>query len=185
MSYRKWVIIAASLFVIGLILGFVTPDSLASLFSEDVASLGQLGDFIMPFSTGTVVFIWAKNALSLLLSFFLSPFFFIVPLVALTVNGWLLTVIAALVANEKSLGYVLVGLLPHGIVELPAFIIGEAAALSFGAMAMLAVFSPQRRAQFLPNFKQNLKYLALALALLVPAAIIETYFTPWLLGRLG
>jgi len=29
--------------------------------------------------------------------------------------------------------------LPHGVFELPAFILGEAAALSFGAMAILAL----------------------------------------------
>jgi stage II sporulation protein M len=72
-------------------------------------------------------------------------------------------------------------LLPHGVFEIPAIIIGEAAALSFGAMVIMALFSPKRRSQLLPNLKQNLKYLLLAFILLVPAAIIETFVTPLLL----
>jgi len=103
---------------------------------------------------------------------------------ALTVNGWLIAFISVAVIQVKSLGFVLAGLLPHGIFELPAFILGEAAALSFGAMVIIALFKKEKRSLLLPSLKQNLKYLMVALALLVPAAIIEIYITPWLLNRL-
>ncbi|GAI98594.1 unnamed protein product, partial [marine sediment metagenome] len=86
-----------------------------------------------------------------------------------------LAFISAAVIQEESLGFVLAGLLPHGIFELPAFILGEAAALSFGAMAILALFKKERRNLLLPSLKQNLRYLMVALVLLVPAAIIEIY----------
>ena len=99
----------------------------------------------------------------------------------LTVNGWLLAFVSVIVSEERSLGFVLAGLLPHGIFELPALILGEAAALSFGAVVILALFKKERRSLLLPGLKQNLRYLMVALALLVPAAIIETYVTPLLL----
>jgi len=90
-----------------------------------------------------------------------------------------------MVIQEKSLGFVLVGLLPHGIFELPALILGQAAALSFGTMAVLALFKTERRNLLLPSLKKNLTYLMIALALLLPAAIIETYVTPLLLTQYG
>ena len=83
-----------------------------------------------------------------------------------------------MVVEEESLGVLLSGLLPHGVFELPAIIIGIAASLSFGAAAMEAVVNREKRAQLLPSLKQNSKYLLLALALLVPAAIMETFVTP-------
>jgi len=86
-----------------------------------------------------------------------------------------------MVIQEKSLGFLLAGLLPHGIIELPAFIIGEAAALSFGAMVILVLFKKKERSQLVPSLKQNLRYLMIAFALLIPAAIIETFVTPLLL----
>ena len=67
------------------------------------------------------------------------------------------------------------------IFELPALILGEAAALSFGTVVIRALFKSERRNLVLPNLKQNLKYLMVAFALLLPAAIIETYITPLLL----
>ena len=181
MNYKKWVFIAIFLFGIGLVFGLATPTSAINLLSEDVATLQELGNILVPFKFLTVILILAKNASALLLSFALSPFFCLMPILALTVNGWFIAFISAAVIQEESLGFVLAGLLPHGIFELPAFILGEAAALSFGAMAILALFKKERRSLLLPSFKQNLRYLMMALALLVPAAIIEIYITPLLL----
>ena len=96
---------------------------------------------------------------------------------ALTVNGWLISFISVAVVQEESLGVLLAGLLPHGIFELPALIMGEAAALSFGALTIVALVS-KKKDLLLPGLKQNLRYLLIACALLLPAAIIETYVTP-------
>ena len=182
MSYRRWIFVAVSLFGIGLVLGLVTPSSIASLiFGDIIEGLEELGGSLAPFSVLTVIFIFIKNAIAVLVSFVLSPILCLVPILALTVNGWLLSFVAVSVAQEESLGYVLSGLLPHGILELPALIMAQAAALSFGTMAMLALFKKEKRKLLLPNLKKNLKYVLIALALLLPAAIIETYVTPLLL----
>jgi len=184
MNYKKWIFVAIFLFGIGLVFGLATPTSVVNLLSEDIAALQELGSVLVPFKFLTVILVLVKNASVLLLSFALSPIFCLMPILALTVNGWLIAFISVAVIQVKSLGFVLAGLLPHGIFELPAFILGEAAALSFGAMVIIALFKKEKRSLLLPSLKQNLKYLMVALALLVPAAIIEIYITPWLLNRL-
>ena len=181
MSYKKWIFIAISLFGVALVAGLFTPASITSLLSEDIAALEQLGSLLAPFNIFTVIFIFAKNTSVLLLSFALSPLLLLVPILTLTINGWLIAFISAAVIEEESLGFVLAGLLPHGVFELPALILGQAAALSFGAVVMLALFKKEKRALLPSLLKQNLRYLILALILLLPAAIIETYITPLLL----
>lgn len=181
MNYKKWIFIAALIFGIGLVFGLATPTAVISPLFEDVAVLQELGDTLIPFEFLTVILILANNVTALLLSFTLSPIFLLMPILALTFNGWFLGFVSVIVVQEESLGFVLAGLLPHGVFELPAFILGEAAALSFGVMAILALFKKERRKFFLPGLRQNLRYLMLALALLVPAAIIEIYITPLLL----
>jgi len=182
MKYRVWILIAISLFSVGLVFGIVPLTGTTDLSSEGIAALKQLSDILVSLPTPLIaLFIFVKNASALLLSFILSPILCLVPILALTVNGLLLGSVSALVVQEKSVGFVLTALLPHGIFELPALIIGEAAALSFGAMVILAVFRKGARERLLPNLKQNLKYLVIAFGLLVPAAIIETYVTPLLL----
>ena len=181
MNYRKWVFIAILIFGIGLVFGSATPTSVINPLLEDTAALQELSNTLVPFEFLTVIFILTKNVSALLLSFALSPIFLLMPIFALTFNGWFLAFISAIVIQEESLGFVLAGLLPHGIFELPAFILGEAAALSFGAMVVLALFKKEKRNLLLPGLKQNLRYLMVALALLVPAAFIEIYITPLLL----
>jgi len=181
MNYKKWIFIAIFLFGIGLVFGLATPTSDINLLAEDIAALQELGNILVSFKFLAVILVLAKNASVLLLSFVLSPILCIVPILALTVNGWLLAFISTIVVQEESFGFVLAGLLPHGIFELPAFILGEAAALSFGTVAILALFKKEKRSLLLSHLKQNLRYLMVALVLLVPAAIIEIYITPLLL----
>lgn len=182
MSYKWWILVAAVLFVIGLALGLVIPNGSTSLLSEDIEALVELSDFLLSLSPPLMaIVIFFKNVLALLLSFVLSPILCLAPAITLVANGWLITLVSAAVIQEKSLSFVLAGLLPHGIIEIPAFILGEAAALSFGAMVILVLFKKKQKNQLVPSLKQNLKYLMIAFALLVPAAIIETFVTPLLL----
>ena len=182
MQYRFWILIACGLFVIGIGAGIAVsaamPESFVEFFSEEMIALGELGEMFGPFEIGTAIFIFFKNVSVLVLSLVFSPILCLVPVIALVFNGSFLAFISPLVIQKESLGVLLLGLLPHGIFEIPAFIIGEAAALSFGATTIYALFSKRGSNVLLPVFKKNLKYLLLAFILLLPAAIIETYVTP-------
>lgn len=182
MSYRGWILVAVGLFATGAAFGLAMPDDAVNLFADDLAVLEELAKLLGPFKITTAVFIFLKNVTALMFSFIFSPLFCLVPAIALIVNGGLLSFVSVTVIKQESVGLLLAALLPHGIFELPALIIGEAAALSFGTMAITALISKKRRGQLSPNLKQNAKYLALAFALLLPAAIIETYITPLFLG---
>jgi stage II sporulation protein M len=182
MSYKRWLIIATSLFIVGFILGLVVPASMVSLLSEEITALQELTDFLAPLPQPIVfLVIFVTNVSTLLTSFIFSPILCLWPILVLTLNGWLIAFVSVILVQEKSLGFVLAGLLPHGIFELPALILGEAAALSFGTMAILALFKKEKRKLLLPNLKQNSIYLLIALALFLLAAIIETFVTPLLL----
>ena len=179
MSYKRWVLAATLLFAIGLALGLTTPVSLTHKYIVSLGDFGSILTSLSPVLTATLIFV--KNASVLLFSFALSPILCLMPMLALTANGWILAAASATVMERESLGLVLAALLPHGIIEIPALILGETAALSFGAIATIGLFKKGKRELLLSSFRQNLKYLMVALALLLPAAIIETYVTPLLL----
>jgi len=183
MTYKRWILITVFLFGIGLVLGLATPAGIVGLLSEDVAAFEELADFLAPLPQSSVfLFIFIKNVSVVLISFAFSPVFCLMPVLALAINGWLLGLVSTIVIQEKSVGYLLTGLLPHGIFELPALIMGEAVALSFGTAVILALFKKERRNLLLPNLRENLRYLTIALTLFFVAAIIETYLTPLFLG---
>ena len=182
MNYKGWLFITVLLFGLGLALGLATPADISGITAEEIAALEELAGLLdtLP-KPALLAVIFVKNVSALMISFAFSPFLCLVPIMALTLNGWLLGVVATMVIEKESPGHLIAGLLPHGIFEVPAFIIGEAAALSFGAMVMLALFNKEKRNLLLPNLRRNLRYLMIAFALLLPAAIIETYVTPLLL----
>ena len=182
MKYRDWLFIAIALFVVSIIGGWLKPDSITSLLADDIASLVELSGLLLslpPVVTALLIFL--KNSLSLLTSFALSPLLCLTPILALAFNGALLGAISAAIIERESVGLLLAGILPHGIIELPAFIIGEAAALSFGSLAIVSLFKKEARDSLWPHLKRNLRYLVIALALLVPAAFIEAFITPLLI----
>lgn len=178
MSYKRWIFVAVCLFGIGMAIGLARPVAIADLLAEDLEALRELAAMLGPFQVSTAIFIFLKNVSVLLLSFIFSPILCLLPILALILNGGLLSFVSVAVVQQESVGLLLAALLPHGIIELPALIIGEAAALSFGALAITALVSKERRNRLLPGLKQNLRYLAIACILLLPAAIIETYITP-------
>ena len=182
MNYKRWIFIAIFLFGVGVARGLATPAD-NSLPSEYITAFEEQFSGILALPKPLIaLFIFLKNTSALLISFALSPIFCLVPALALIINGWMIAFVSTLVIQEESLGFLLAGLLPHGVFELPALILAQAAALSFGAMVVLALFKKERRNLLLPSLKQNLRYLAVALALLLPAAIIETYITPLFLA---
>ncbi len=179
MSYKGWFFTAVCLFVLGLILGLTIPISAAGPLSQEIGAFEELAKFLATLPQSSILaIIFIKNVSAVLLSFALSPVLCLMPVIALITNGCLLGQVSNMVMEEKSLGYLLAGILPHGVFEIPALIIGEAAAINFGVTVMLTPFKKERGNRLASSLSQNLKYLAVALALFLVAAVIETYITP-------
>ena len=180
MSYKCWLIIAVCLFGvgmgmgIGLAFGVSLSAVISALLQQNLDAIRELSAAIVPFEVSTAVFIFFKNVLALLLSFVFSPFFCLLPVLALVLNGGLLSFVSVLVVQEKSLGFLLAGLLPHGIFELPALIIGEAAALSFGAMVIMLLVRKESRSILISIVKQSSWHVLLTLVLLLITGIFPT-----------
>lgn len=182
MKYKTWLFIVIILFAISIVAGLAAPDSIAGILEEDITALEELAGMLASLPPALIaVIIFLKNSLALLVSFFLSPLLCLTPILAIITNGWLLGWLSTIVIEKESLGFLLAGILPHGIIEIPAFFIGEAAALSFGSLAIVSLFKKEARRLLWPHFKQNLRYLAIALGLLIPAALIEAFITPFLI----
>lgn len=178
MTFRKWLLVAIALFAAGIALGLTKPELFAGLIMQELERIQGLAKELPLFTFSTFLAIFARNAIALLVSFALSPLLLLAPLLSLVSNGMLLSFVTAAVARERSALFVLGALLPHGVIEIPALIIGQAAALSFGVITMQSVFSRKKRSQFVPAFRIDLKYLGIALGLLLPAAAMETYVSP-------
>jgi stage II sporulation protein M len=185
MSFLLRFVIVIFLFCLGLVLGLLFPDTMVFSPFAQTDVFENLSEFISLLPQWAVfLVILLKNISAVLFGFLLSPLFLVVPVLTLILNGWIIGAVAQQVIAEHSIRYLLTGLLPHGIIEIPALFIGETAALGFGFIIMQAVISNAHRERLVSDLKPNLKYLVVALILLVPAAVIETLVTPALLEKI-
>lgn len=183
--FRIWVIISTGIFLLGLIGGLIftlnSPVDSVDFFADDLAYLDDIGDLLEPGTFGTFLLILLNNVVAFVFTLALSPLLLLLPVLSLLLNGALISLISVLVARVESVGFVLTGMLPHGVIEIPAFIIGQAAALSFGFFILASIFSANQRARLGADLTRSLKFFGIAVLLLIPAAIIETFVTPQLL----
>ncbi len=132
------------------------------------------------------VFIFYNNAIKAVLIMFAGIVFGLIPAGFLLVNGM---VIGFLLRVMESKGVdiaelVVKGLLPHGILEIPAILIAGAYGMKFGMLLLKKWFGKreQRRAVSLAEWTKRTGAGAVwVTALLLVAAVIESTVTLWLM----
>ena len=111
------------------------------------------------------------------------PFLFL-PLLSLLYNGLLLGVLAVLLqSGGVSILAYLMGILPHGIFELPALVLSVACGVALCRNMCRMVVSSPRRVPLLGLLEDLLRVLVLLVApLTVAAAFVECYITPYVMN---
>jgi stage II sporulation protein M len=186
-SMKHYVIAAAFVFVLGVILGYADSGSFHNLIQTQMEHLKGMADKIKQsdhLQWSLFYHIYLNNMLASIVAVLFGVFFGIFPLFILVSNGLLLGYVAADRSEGHTLLFFLKGILPHGIIEIPAFILACALGLRLGFLmleGLLSLFSPKRKDQFQIKFRSYLKQLVpimvIITGLMFLAAIIESTFT--------
>jgi stage II sporulation protein M len=183
--------IILSLSIIASVLVF----SLAPELSEQLSSLAQVAidydDIPSPFTGTLVSFIFLNN-----IGHFWNPIRMLVwiPVIGpfllgfeILLNSGVIGMIAVTVGISNGVAFPILGLVPHGIIEIPGFLLQFASIVLWQVTISEAIIDKLvGRKLERDKIKQCLKdafVLAVAsIILLMVAAVIETYVTPYLLG---
>jgi stage II sporulation protein M len=95
----------------------------------------------------------------------------------LLVNGFMLGAVLADAADANGIAWAVLGLLPHGIVEIPAFWLAGAVGFRWLAFAWKLANGDRDRIQGPWLFLESLAVVGLSIALLFVAAVIEATVT--------
>jgi uncharacterized membrane protein SpoIIM required for sporulation len=106
----------------------------------------------------------------------------------LLLNGVIIGSVAAVAGMTNGVAYPILGLVPHGVLEIPAFILEFASIIRWQVATIEAIMAKVTGQKVnAVKLKQGIKdtvILAVASVILFAvAAVIETYVTPRLLGR--
>lgn len=197
--YRSYLIAATILFAIGILLGVTAaiyyPELIQQAVEQLEEQLRRLGEdiFTSGLSQGIwILFLHNLRALGMIAVFGLV--LGIYPAFAMLLNGLIIGVVGVISLETKTttiIGF-LAGIVPHGILEIPALLIGASIGLRLG-IAPLFSRKTSRFATPKPNawqgYRQELaaafKLLVVCAGLLLLAAIIEVAITPLVMGLFG
>jgi stage II sporulation protein M len=191
---KRYALVAAFLLVAGVATGLTLPedgigyveDSLDSLDDLAESSEGypdwQMGIVLFGNNTRMAIGVGMLLAAIPLLGSLYAMF-------SMLLNGALIGVVAVLI--DKPPAYLLAGLAPHGIFELPAIVLAAGLGLRTNIILVKGVVAAARDKESrtvdmlyssIRDIKRAWAVMYLILVLLVIAAIIEAYITPELLS---
>ncbi len=166
-------LIFAAFFAIGYVAVMAVPEvgnTIVSSFREEVSPLKELTP------AGLMVGIFANNAFKCLLVIVLGIALGIAPILFIMANGLILGVVIAVTMKSTSLLYVLVGVVPHGVIELPMVFISAAIGLKLGADVLKALRG--KDVNVVDRLVESLLiFIVWIFPLLFMAAFVETFVT--------
>jgi stage II sporulation protein M len=152
------------LFLSGAVIGYLRPGFFMGLLGALHGMAERLRESSAP---AIIITIFIQNSFAAFLAIWLGLIVGIVPFIGAVTNGILLGVVLAMVGNGMTM---LIGLLPHGIFELPAIFI----AWGLGFWRGMWPFHENRKAVYRDRTrKAHFVFFTLIVPLLLIAAVIE------------
>ncbi|GGA51874.1 stage II sporulation protein M [Paenibacillus physcomitrellae] len=187
--YKGALLLSLVLFAAGLVLGCLNAGILQSVVAGEVDKLREVSGGLAASEHPELqffIFIFLNNVIKSVLVIWLGAFLGVLPVLFLLLNGLALGfVVSASGAAGADLGELIVkGLLPHGIIEIPALLLACGYGLKFGGMVWAGLFKPRRKGESGKRKREWASFLNSAwsatlwvVILLVIAALIESTVT--------
>lgn len=184
----NWSIIATIFFCIGILASvlFISNEQLflGEITESQHQALEQMAEIIFGGSPlRGIIFLFANNLLASFSVMVLGIILGIPTLMGLFSNGILLGSVPVLLAGEglPIIPVIILGIMPHGIFELPAFIISAAFGLKVGFHLIFPLPGKKRGESLMTIWREYWSVFPLILKLLILAAVLEVLVTPYLL----
>ena len=186
--YKKAMYLSIALFVVGILLGTAGSETIAGLVAPDIAKLQEYSRELSRSATPELSFfkfIFLNNAIKSVAVIVLGALLGIMPAIFLLMNGMVLGLVVSLAAAQGAdlFELVVLGLLPHGIIEIPAILVAAGFGMQFGYVVLkgLGELGARDRAERTVNWKDFFASMGRGafwiVVFLLIAAVIESTIT--------
>lgn len=173
------------LFLISAVIGYITAIMYPDMVVRSLEELEGLVELLKNLSLIEIMFlIFLNNALKSLLILVLGVGLGIVPFLFIAYNGYFLGIFSHKIIMEQGYLYLVAGILPHGIIEIPMVVISAAIGLRLGfkGLASLKGKSVHLKEEIITGVKFFFYWI---MPLLLVAAAVETFITSVIIGLLS
>ncbi len=178
-SIRNHIVFIALWFAASIAYGFIWAKLNPQAAFNEVAQIAYGSGFILNFNLFLVfVVIFLNNSVKAFLSLVLGFFFGLAPLYFIFINGEIIGTFVFVFSQKIGIFKVILSLAPHGIFEIPAFILAAGYGLWLGMKFyhLLLYREPFREHLY---FAMK-KFVLIMIPLFLVAALVETYVTSYI-----
>ncbi len=179
---RKYVWISLVLFVAAVLAGFWAagkyPQEMEAYLEEMQVFFSSIES---PTAWGVFLNILGNNVEAMLMVVLLGIFAGVFSLTFLLANGFVVGVFLYLYYIQGLLPLFVMGILPHGIFEIPAMLISAAIGFRIGATVVRKIFRKKESLTY--ELAEGIRFTVLyIIPALILAAFIEAYITPYFIA---
>jgi|Deesub1362A_J573_1020465.scaffolds.fasta_scaffold00127_46 stage II sporulation protein M len=171
------------LFILSSFGGYYHAQYNPDLAKENVKMISEDFSIIKDFNPLLIfAFIFLNNSLKALIATATGFFFGIFPIFFIVFNGYIIGMVIFVAGMEMGVYKVLLYLIPHGILEIPAILLACSYGLWVGNLFYRNVVKNQEIPIKRAIIEAVLKCLRIVFPVLLLAALIETFVTPFIGG---
>jgi stage II sporulation protein M len=187
--YRKWIKLVLWLFVFSGIVGGVAANFYPEIMDQILAGFeAEFGDS-PALDMNLAIDIFLRNLTVSVIAWLGGILLGLIPVLVVAANGFILGYVIVFIGKGSenllsSVVFLVAGLVPHGIIEIPAFLIATILGLSLG-LDWLSEWAVGTRGLVLwQSFARSFKYFVVVIIALMAAAVIEVFVSGKLVSNL-
>jgi stage II sporulation protein M len=176
-SIRAFIGLTVLAFMATAIMGYFAAEADSALAAGWMKELEMLRWIMGLHPLLIMLAIFLKNLIACAMSVLLGLGFGLVPLLVLTSNGIMIGIVSYVIIHKQGVLYLLAGIAPHGIIELPTILLGISMGFRLGYLLTFTLLG--EKVDLAGETRIAIHFLVKwFVPLLFLAAAIETFITP-------
>ncbi|MGC9514793.1 stage II sporulation protein M [Methanocrinis sp.] len=179
-TIRPYILLSVGLFCATAALGFFVSLQRPELAAAYVGDVAEKLQWILNLSPPKMMMaIFLNNFFASMMAMLLGVGFGIVPFIVVIMNGLVVGLVVHQAISIGGLAFVIVAILPHGIIELPTVLVCIGVGFRLGHLMIRTLLGGNSELE--GELRSAIRLLRWVVLLLFIAAVIETFITPVLI----
>ncbi len=175
---KPYIVLSTIVFSLSIALGYMTYGIYPEYAMQSLSGLEELVQMLEGLSPLEIMLlIFINNTIAMFISVLFGIVLGIVPLMVLVLNGFIIGTIVRLLLVDNGLSFIIAGLIPHGIIEIPLLLLSTSIGMRIGHEVLRALAG--KPSAIKDVFIKGMKFFFYwMIPLIFVAALIETFITP-------
>ena len=175
---KPYIVLSTIVFALSIAVGYIAYGIYPEYAMQSISGLEELVEMLEGLSLLEIMLvIFINNTIAMFIAILFGIVLGIVPLLVLVLNGFIIGTIVRLLVVEKGLAFIVAGLVPHGIIEIPLLLLSTSIGMKIGYEVLLALAG--KPSDIKNEFIKGMKFFFYWMVpLIFVAALIETFITP-------